>query len=71
MKTDGRMQETIAQIALEELSLDTLKIRKCGDDFTEQAVWCIKEALIRAYQAGRAAAKERLTCRSSSTYGQS
>ena len=58
VKTDKTMQEIIAQIAKEELALDTLETRKCGDDFTEQAVWCIKEALTRAYQAGRAAAKE-------------
>ena len=58
-KIDKTMQEIIAQIAKEELFLDTLETRKCGKDFTEQAVWCIKEALIRAYQAGRnAAAKE-------------
>ncbi len=58
MKTDSKIQETIAQIVIEELVLETLETRKCGDDFTEQAVWCIKEALTRAYQAGRAAAKE-------------
>ena len=58
-KTDSKMQETIARIAKEELGLETLETRKCGKDFTEQAVWCIKEALARAYQAGRnAAAKE-------------
>ncbi len=57
-KTGKNMQETIARIALEELSLETLETRKSGEDFTEQAVWCIKEALTRAYQAGRAAAKE-------------
>ncbi len=58
MKTDSKIQETIAQIAQEELGLETLETRKCGDDFTEQAVWCIKEALTRAYQAGCTAAKE-------------
>ncbi len=58
VKIDRNMQEAIAQIAIEELGLETLETRKCGDDFTEQAVWCIKEALTRAYQAGRAAAKE-------------
>ncbi len=58
VKTDRNMQETIAKIAIEELGLETLETRKCGDDFTEQAVWCIKEALTRAYQAGLAAAKE-------------
>ena len=57
-KTDRNMQGIIARIAKEELGLDTLETQKCGDDFTEQAVWCIKEALTRAYQAGRAAAKE-------------
>ncbi len=58
VKIDKKMQEIIAQIALEELGLETLETRKCGDDFTEQAVWCIKEALTRAYNAGIEAAKE-------------
>ncbi len=58
VKIDRNMQETIAKIAKEELSLETLETRKCGDDFTEQAVWCIKEALTRAYNAGIKAAKE-------------
>ena len=57
-KTETKMQEIIAQIAIEELGLETLETRKCGEDFKEQAVWCIKEALTKAYQAGLEAGKE-------------
>jgi hypothetical protein len=57
-KRQSKMDKVIAQIAKENLFLDTLQTRNCGDDFKEQAVWCIKEALTKAYTAGLEAGKK-------------
>ena len=51
-KRQSKMDKILTKIAKEELFLDTLETRRCGEDFREQAVWCIKEALTRAYKAG-------------------
>jgi hypothetical protein len=46
------------RIAREVLSLETLESRKMDSlDFHEHAVWSIKDALERAYEAGREAAE--------------
>lgn len=54
----------INRIAREALSLETLEARNMDSlDFHEHAVWSIKEALERAYEAGRKAAPPtRTTC---------
>ena len=57
-KRQSKMDKILTQIAKDNLFLDTLETRNCGDDFKEQAVWCIKEALTQAYQAGLEAGKE-------------
>ncbi len=45
-------------IAREALGLETLETRsRDGLDFHDLAVWCVKEALQRAYEAGRASAR--------------
>ncbi|MFI4912423.1 MAG: DUF6900 domain-containing protein [Sedimentisphaeraceae bacterium JB056] len=51
-KRQSKMDRILSKIAKENLFLDTLETQKCGDDFQEQAVWCIKEALTQAYKAG-------------------
>lgn len=44
----------ITQIAQEVLSLSTLKTRNSDElDFSDQSVWAIREALDRAYEAGK------------------
>lgn len=49
-------RSTITQIAADELGLETLDTRSSDDlDFTELAVWDIREALAQAYEAGKAA----------------
>ncbi len=59
---------TINRIAEEALRLETLETRKMdGLDFHEHAVWSIKEALERAYEAGRQSVRPpqpptRITC---------
>jgi phosphopantetheinyl transferase (holo-ACP synthase) len=53
----SKMDKIIAKIAKEELFLETLETRRSGEDFHEHAVWCIKEALVKAYQAGLEAGK--------------
>lgn len=55
---------TINLIARETLGLETLEARNMDSlDFHEHAVWSIKEALERAYEAGRKAAPPtRTTC---------
>ena len=47
------MDRILKQIAKEVLNLDTLETRKSDSlDFHEHAVWRVKEALVKAYQAG-------------------
>lgn len=46
----AEMNAKLERIAREVLSLDSLT--ESGADFREQAVWCIKEALVQAYNAG-------------------
>ena len=47
------MNPVISAIAQRYLRLETLETRKRDSlDFSDQAVWCIKEALEAAYQAG-------------------
>jgi phosphopantetheinyl transferase (holo-ACP synthase) len=53
----SKMDKIVAQIAKEELFLDTLETRRSNEDFHEHAVWCIKEALTKAYKAGLEAGK--------------
>jgi len=49
------MKNEIERIAKEVLNLETLEIRyNDHDDFSDQSVWHIKEALEKAYQAGQA-----------------
>lgn len=48
-------QQELSRIAREHLFLDTLETRRSGQDFREQAVWCIRDALEAAYLAGMAA----------------
>ena len=54
----------ITRIAREAIGLETLETRKSdGLDFHDLAVWTIKDALERAYEAGRQAAPPtRLAC---------
>jgi hypothetical protein len=53
-KADKKRDETLLQIAKEVLFLETLETRKWDThDFHEHAVWSIKEALEKAYQAGK------------------
>jgi len=45
-------------IAREALGLESLETRSRDSlDFHDLAVWCVKEALERAYEAGRASAR--------------
>jgi len=55
---------TINRIAREVLDLETLEARRMDSlDFHEHAVWSIKDALERAYEAGcKAAPPTRTTC---------
>ena len=49
-------KETIEKIAKDVLGLKTLKTRNSDSlDFSDQSVWAIKEALEKAYDAGRKA----------------
>ncbi len=52
-RNDRKRNELLLKIAKEHLTLDTLETQKCGEDFQEQAVWCIKDALEAAYIAGQ------------------
>ena len=43
----------VQTIAGEELDLQTLETRNSDSlDFSDQAVWCIRKALLKAYKAG-------------------
>lgn len=54
-KQEAQMIEIVTRIAQEELYVETLN-RRWSDslDFYEVSVWSLKEALEKAYQAGRA-----------------
>ena len=53
-KPDEKCDIKILEIAKDVLSLETLETRKWDThDFHEHAVWSIKEALEKAYQAGK------------------
>jgi hypothetical protein len=53
-KPDKKRDAILLSIAQEVLSLETLETRKWDThDFHEHAVWSIKEALEKAYQAGK------------------
>ena len=53
-KPDRKRDAKLLEIAKEVLSLETLETRKWDThDFHEHAVWSIKEALEKAYQAGK------------------
>ncbi|MDD9911673.1 MAG: hypothetical protein OXR68_04135 [Alphaproteobacteria bacterium] len=48
------MNDQLVQIAKEFLSLETLDTRNSDElDFSDQAVWSIKEALEKAYKLGQ------------------
>jgi len=48
------MKKQLEQIASKVLGLETLQTRNMDSlDFSDQAVWQIKEALQQAYQAGK------------------
>jgi hypothetical protein len=48
----------LSTIAREALGLETLETRSSDSlDFHDLAVWCVKDALERAYEAGRQAAR--------------
>lgn len=54
-KQEAQMIEIVTRIAQEELYVETLD-RRWSDslDFYDVSVWSLKEALEKAYQAGRA-----------------
>ena len=50
--------ELFTQIAQQHLNIETLVERKSDSlDFHEVAVWCVRDALEAAYEAGRKARK--------------
>ena len=52
----GQVEKTLAKIAAEELGVETLEERNRDRlDFYDCAVWEIKSALEKAYEAGRKA----------------
>ena len=51
-----QLDQLLAQIAQEHLLIDTLETRNSDSlDFHDVGVWCVKSALMAAYQAGLAA----------------
>jgi len=51
---DKKRDAKLLEIAKDVLSLETLETRKWDThDFHEHAVWSIKEALEKSYQAGK------------------
>ena len=57
MSTNAKRDEVLAAIAAEVLNIPTLETRRSdGLDFHDVAVWSVREALERAYAAGRGAA---------------
>ena len=57
MSANPRRDEILAAIAADVLNIPTLETRRSdGLDFHDIAVWSVREALERAYAAGRATA---------------
>ena len=55
-KTTQQRDKLLAQIALDHLFIETLQTRNSDRlDFHDVSVWCVKSALVAAYQAGLAA----------------
>lgn len=55
-KAQPDIEAILTRISRENLLFDTLESKRCGEDFREVAVWCVRQALIDAYQAGFEAA---------------
>jgi len=57
------MAEALLDIARRELlfEIETFTPRRSGADFREVAVWMVEQALIAAYEAGRAAERKSRT----------
>jgi len=51
--------DILATIAREALDFETLETQRSGRDFREVAVWSVREALERAFEAGRRSAREK------------
>ncbi|QIK36768.1 hypothetical protein GWK36_00745 [Caldichromatium japonicum] len=55
-KTAQQLDQLLARIAQEHLFIETLETRNSDRlDFHDTSVWCVKSALMAAYQAGLAA----------------
>ena len=55
-KAAQQRDQLLAQIALDHLFIETLETRNSDRlDFHDVGVWCVKSALMAAYQAGLAA----------------
>ena len=55
-KAAQQLDQLLARIAQEHLFIDTLETRNHDRlDFHDVGVWCVKSALMAAYQAGLAA----------------
>ena len=55
-KAAQQLDKLLAQIALDHLFIETLETRNHDRlDFHDVGVWCVKSALVAAYQAGLAA----------------
>ena len=55
-KAAQQLDQLLARIAQEHLSIETLETRNHDRlDFHDVGVWCVKSALMAAYQAGLAA----------------
>ena len=53
--TPAEVEALIAAIAREDLGVETLETRNSdGLDFHDVAVWSLREALMKAFHAGRA-----------------
>ena len=57
-KTAQQLDQLLARIAQEHLFIETLETRNHDRlDFHDVGVWCVKSALMAAYQAGLAAGR--------------
>jgi hypothetical protein len=54
---DEEVKALLEKIAREELLIDTLETKRSSDDFHEVAVWCVKNALQKAFRAGQESAR--------------
>ena len=59
--TQQQLDQLLTDIAQKHLNIETLETRNCDSlDFHDVAVWCLKDALQEAYEAGQISVTQKI-----------